>query len=284
MIGALGSTNFRIARDIYSVGRLGGAYPSRESRMGKLGTLGGQAFRRTALTLQEVSWLNKVGYLEMYLAAWRYRSLTYNGFGRLLASASTRQLDSAETEADRRIDSIRARTEEANVECRVRSIAPPWGLFIMKLMRQFKPHQCLELGTAFGVSSLYEIAGLRLNGGGTLYTLDGSPSHMAIARKNLDDFGAEGVKTVLGMFEDTLEATLEEIGSVDFAFLDGDHEKGATIEHFEKVTDYATTGAVILVDDILWSKGMREAWRSISKSPKVANSFDLIRMGLCFLN
>ncbi len=252
--------------------------------MGKLGILGGQAFRRAALTLQEVSWLNKVDYLEMYVAAWRYRSMTSNGFARLLASASTRQLDNAESDADRRINSIRARTEEMNVDCRVRSIARPWGLFIMKLVRQFKPHRCLELGTAFGVSSLYETAGLRLNGGGTLYTLDGSPSHMAIARKNLNDFGAEGVKTILGMFEETLDPTLEEIGSVDFAFLDGDHEKGATIEHFEKVTDYASKGAIILVDDILWSKGMREAWQSISKSPKVANSFDLIRMGLCFLN
>ena len=44
----------------------------------------------------------------------------------------------------------------------------------MRLVRELRPHSCLELGTGVGVSAGYQAAAMELNGVGRLLTLDGS--------------------------------------------------------------------------------------------------------------
>ena len=73
------------------------------------------------------------------------------------------------------------------------STAKTWGELIFKIIRDFKPEKCLELGTSLGISGAYQISALKLNGFGELITIEGSPHLAEIAGNNFEKFNYKGV-------------------------------------------------------------------------------------------
>ncbi len=67
---------------------------------------------------------------------------------------------------------------------------------------------------------------------------------------------------------------------IDYAFLDADHTEEATCEHFDILLPHLSPGAVVLLDDIMLSTGMRRAWRAIRRRERVSASLALGRMGV----
>ena len=66
---------------------------------------------------------------------------------------------------------------------------------------------------------------MALAGDGALVTLEGADSLAAIARRNLERLGRSNVRVVIGRFEDTLAGVLRELGTLDYAFIDGHHDE-----------------------------------------------------------
>jgi predicted O-methyltransferase YrrM len=93
-----------------------------------------------------------------------------------------------------------------------RSSKPPdAALFLFALVRRSRPDRVLELGTNLGISAAYLGAALRLNGGGSLVTIDASKERMRVARDVLAGLGLEGVvETRLGRFQAVLPEVLHE--------------------------------------------------------------------------
>ena len=87
----------------------------------------------------------------------------------------------------------------------------------------------------------------------------------------------------VGRFSDILIGTLKEIKSVDFAFIDGHHDRDATIEYFNKIKPYLSKDAIVVFDDISWSDGMKEAWNIIQKDTIFKTFEDLKKIGICYL-
>jgi predicted O-methyltransferase YrrM len=161
------------------------------------------------------------------------------------------------------------------------SIPRVWGRFLMRLVCELGSLSCLELGTGFGISGAYQAAALELRGKGRLTTLDVAGEWAAIAERGFSELGLDGrVDIRRGDIDETLEGVLEETSPVDYAFLDAEHTERATVRHFDAVIPHLAPGAVVVVDDILWSEEMRRAWAAIKRRDAVASATRLGRMGV----
>jgi predicted O-methyltransferase YrrM len=164
-----------------------------------------------------------------------------------------------------------------------RTASKPFGaaLILFHLVRKLRPARCLELGTCLGISTAYQAAALRLNGGGTIVSLEGAPALAALAQGNLAALGLDNASVVTGRFGDTLDGVLRDLAGLDYAFIDGHHDGRATLEYFDRIHPSLTEGAAVVFDDIRWSSGMRSAWRALENDSRVRLAVDLRRMGLC---
>jgi predicted O-methyltransferase YrrM len=158
-----------------------------------------------------------------------------------------------------------------------------WARMLFDLVRAYRPRNGPELGTCLGVSAAYQGAAMSLAGDGALVTLEGADSLATIARQTLDRLGRSNVRIVTGRFEDTLEGVLGELGTLDYAFIDGHHDEKATIAYFERLAPLMAGPRLMVFDDIAWTAGMRRAWRTIVSDPRVIAAVDLSVIGVCLL-
>jgi predicted O-methyltransferase YrrM len=161
------------------------------------------------------------------------------------------------------------------------SIAPVWGRFLMRTVRELSPRSCLELGTGFGISGAYQAAALELNGAGTLTTVERDAGLAKVAGEGFSRLGLGGrVKVELGLELDFLRGALERMAPIDYAFLDADHTAEGTLAHFAILLPHLHEGAIVVLDDINWSDEMRRAWKSIAGNDRVAWTLKLRRVGI----
>lgn len=151
---------------------------------------------------------------------------------------------------------------------------------LFRLARYFQAKHVLELGTSFGITTLYLALGAEE---GTVHTLEGCPQTMRIAQHHFDQLKQRNIVPVLGSFRSRLPETLQRMGTVDLAFIDGHHAKEPTLEYFEHCLSKAHSDTVFVFDDIHWSRGMEQAWEAIKAHPRVTVTIDLFNMGLVFL-
>jgi len=182
-----------------------------------------------------------------------------------------------------KIESLRAEllsASETARTCRLGAVPPLWSLLLFRLVREFKPLKCLELGTSLGFSAAYQAAALEVNRAGSMVTIEGNKSVAAMARSNLQRIGVSRCVVKTGNFGDVLQAALEDLAPLDFAFLDGDHQEYATLSYFEQIVPFLSESALIVFDDISWSSGMARAWKVITEDERVKISVDLSRLGV----
>ncbi|MBI5610440.1 MAG: class I SAM-dependent methyltransferase [Deltaproteobacteria bacterium] len=168
--------------------------------------------------------------------------------------------------------------------CKAASKPLVWSSLLFQLVRHFDPKTCVELGCCVGISATFQAGALRLNGhGGRLWTLEGAPAFAEVARRHFQEVGVD-VEVVVGRFQDTLAGFLTEHAPIDYAFIDGHHDEQATIDYFEQFLPHCGPGAVLVFDDINWSKGMTRAWHRIEADPRVPLAFDCGEIGLCVMD
>jgi predicted O-methyltransferase YrrM len=161
------------------------------------------------------------------------------------------------------------------------SIAPVWGRLLMRIVRELRPSVCFELGAGYGISAAYQGAALELNGSGRLTTMERIDGLGKIVSQGVQSLGlGDRVTLRVESADDALGAALDRIGPIDYAFLDADHTIEGTVAHFTTLEAHLADGAVVIVDDINWTPGMRSAWKEISGRERVATSVRLRRMGI----
>lgn len=159
-----------------------------------------------------------------------------------------------------------------------------WSLLLFKIIRRFKPDTALELGTCLGISAAYQASAQKINKTGTMTTVEGAASLLSLARKNLQLLDLDNVCVVAGRFQDVLDDVLRELGPVEYAFIDGHHDEGATLAYFEKMNPHLSDRSILIFDDISWSNGMKRAWKRIRESRTVKISLDLGVIGICIMD
>ncbi|MFH1023598.1 MAG: class I SAM-dependent methyltransferase [Planctomycetota bacterium] len=179
---------------------------------------------------------------------------------------------------------IRTVCKTVGAICQGASLPYFWSFLLFKLIREFKPVICMELGTCLGVSTSFQAAALLLNHHGRIITLEGAESLASLSQSHFQTLGLNNIQIVVGNFQDTLAQTLREQEPVDFVFIDGHHEETATLTHFQQLLSCLQDTSLVVLDDISWSEGMKKAWRAIASDAEVKYSIDTGRMGICLLD
>ncbi|HRH38145.1 MAG TPA: class I SAM-dependent methyltransferase [Flavobacteriales bacterium] len=151
---------------------------------------------------------------------------------------------------------------------------------LFRLCRYFRASTVLELGTSFGISTLYLAQGAE---DGQVLTIEGCPQTFRIAQHHFEQMRQRNVVPILGSFQRRLPELLQHIEALDIIFIDGHHAKDATVAYFNMCMGKAHNDTVFILDDIHWSRGMEEAWSEVKSDPRVSVTIDLYNMGLAFL-
>lgn len=158
---------------------------------------------------------------------------------------------------------------------------PEKGRLLFHLARVTAPGAALELGTSIGISSAYITLGLESNGGGRVITVDASEARATIASRGWQSLRISGIEQVVGRFDNVLDNILGQLAApLRFAYVDGNHHREPTLRYFEMILGAIDFGVIVL-DDIRWSQGMREAWDEIERSH--AATVDLGWVGLALV-
>jgi hypothetical protein len=170
---------------------------------------------------------------------------------------------------------------------KVRSIAASslksekYAGLLFKIVRHYKPDRILELGTSLGLTTAYLAAA---NPNGRVFTIEGSRDVSSAAAGHLEELGIKNVKLIAGTFEDKLDDVLQESGTLDLVFIDGNHRYQPTLDYFNRIKPRLAPYSLIIFDDIHWSREMERAWEAICMDPEVSLTIDLFFPGIAVIN
>ena len=189
--------------------------------------------------------------------------------------------DSVLTIKDYGAGSIVSKTDQRKVSSIARTSLKPakYGQLLFRIANYYKSNNIVELGTSLGVTTAY-LASANTNG--KVITMEGADQVAKLARKNFEQLGLENIEMIEGNFDTTLNGALQNLPSVDLAFVDGNHRKQPTLNYFYQLLEKVNESSIFIFDDIHWSKTMEEAWHEISHHSSVTLSIDLFFIGLVF--
>jgi predicted O-methyltransferase YrrM len=88
----------------------------------------------------------------------------------------------------------------------------------------------------------------------------------------------------VGPIVGTLPDAVERSAPIDYAFVDAEHTEEATVGYFESIVPHMSPQAVMVFDDIPWSRELWRAWRRIADDERVSAAFALGRMGVAVIS
>lgn len=156
---------------------------------------------------------------------------------------------------------------------------PKLAQLLYRIAADLKPDSIIELGTCLGITSIYL---QKAAPEAKVYTLEGSPETAAVAKETFHSAGLDNIELVTGNFDDTLTGIIGGLDKVDLVFVDGNHQKDATLRYFEWCLPKVHDNTLLIFDDIYWSEGMKEAWVQIKAHPEVTVTIDLFWIGLVY--
>jgi len=159
--------------------------------------------------------------------------------------------------------------------------SPRKGKLLCRLINYLNLNSVLELGTSLGISTAYLVAGSKSR---KCITLEGCENTSAIARQTFEALQLENIEMLTGNIDNTLHKALDKLPEFDFVYIDANHTLEATIRYFELILPKLSSNAVVVIDDIYWSKEMKMSWEHLKTNPKVTSTFDLFHFGIIFLN
>ena len=134
------------------------------------------------------------------------------------------------------------------------ALEPIKAEFCHMLCRALRATRVVEVGTSFGVSTLYLADAVRANGGGVVIGTEYEPAKAAQARAN---FAAAGVADLIELREGDLRETLKVIeGPVDFVLMDIWTEMARPA--IELIGPHLRPGAIVVADN---TEQFRHAYR-----------------------
>ena len=158
------------------------------------------------------------------------------------------------------------------------SIKSKYGLLLYNLAGWLKPETIIELGTAYGISTLYLAMG---NPDTRVFTVEGNSMLSGLAGKCFSECKLNNITVFNGSFDEVLPDILTRVSGNVLAFIDGNHTYEATLHYFH-LLNTSVKNITLVFDDINWSAEMRSAWKEIENSPETGTTVDLFQMGIVF--
>jgi predicted O-methyltransferase YrrM len=154
-----------------------------------------------------------------------------------------------------------------------------YGQLLYRIIKYYQPQTILELGTSLGITTSY----LSLaKPDAKLISMEGAKEILNLAILNFKLLELHNIEIVRGNFDDTLNTTVRNLSSVDFAFIDGNHRQVPTENYFQELLLKTYEHSILVFDDIHWSGEMEAAWQTIKNHDAVTCSIDLFFIGIIF--
>lgn len=150
---------------------------------------------------------------------------------------------------------------------------------LYRLSKHLKPTNILELGTSLGLGTQALSLG---NPKATITTIEGCPNISEFTNNNFKLQHLDNINLITGDFKDIIPSLKGDTS--DIIYFDGNHNKNATLQYFEMLLPKVHENSVLIFDDIYWSKGMTDAWKTIQQHPKVTVTIDTFQFGFVFFN
>jgi len=160
------------------------------------------------------------------------------------------------------------------------SVSEKKGALLHRIARWFHPEMMVELGTGLGISSLYLATG---SPGTQLHTIEGNTERATFAAHLVNRCQLGPVSIHWGDMQEKLDDILPLMPDRFLAYVDGDHHYDPTLNYVRLLMERAGEEAVIVLDDIYWSRGMYRAWQEIIGWPESRVSIDLYEVGIVLL-
>lgn len=152
------------------------------------------------------------------------------------------------------------------------------GEFMYLAARGSRARTIVELGACAGIASAYLCA----SGCESFTGVEGSAELAAIAEANAQSIKPDAV-IVNALFDDALDALTFPDG-IDAVWIDGHHEKVATIHYYQRLQPHLNDGALVFFDDIRWSQDMLEGWEMLQADEGFSDTVDLNLIGVGIWN
>ena len=150
---------------------------------------------------------------------------------------------------------------------------------LFKLIRDFECKHIIELGTSFGINTMY----MATNSQVKVYSFEGCQNTAGIARKHFDELGYSNIELIIGNIDETLPQFIHQsMAKIDLVFMDANHKLEPTLNYFNQLLKLCHNQSIIIIDDIYWSPEMTKAWQKLKDHPQVTTSVDLYELGLLF--
>jgi predicted O-methyltransferase YrrM len=184
------------------------------------------------------------------------------------------------TEVPRAILKEHRKLRAAYAFVRRSSVSLRYGFLLYRISRWFQPEMIIELGTGMGISTLYLSSG---SPGTPLHSIEGDSERAHMASRLMNTCCPGRVSIHCGEMDEKLEDVRHLIPPRYMAFVDGNHHYEPTVAYVRKLMERAGDEAVLVLDDIYWSRGMHRAWKEVSSWPEVGVSIDLFHLGILLL-
>jgi predicted O-methyltransferase YrrM len=156
------------------------------------------------------------------------------------------------------IETDRTQTDRAR---KMLNITADTGRLLWILVSSTRARRVLEIGTSNAFSTIWLADAVR-GTGGSVVTLERSPSKIEMARRNLSDAGVSQHVTIV---EGEALASLKSLdGAFDLVFLDAD--RGQYLAYLEEVIPRIARGGLLVTDNVVSHAGELEAFLARVKS------------------
>lgn len=158
------------------------------------------------------------------------------------------------------------------------SVTPDWGTFLYLCAKGMRAETILELGSCAGISGSYLASTPTCR---EFVSIERSPELAAVAQKHIRQV-LPAARVLNASFDDVLDRVLASLTRpLTLYYVDGNHHCEPTLRYLRQAVTYLKTGALVVFDDIHWSKEMWDAWVELRARTGFSYTIDLGRFGLC---
>jgi len=160
------------------------------------------------------------------------------------------------------------------------SVSFKYGALLYRISHWFEAESVVELGSGLGISTAYLRAG---SPSVPFHTVEGGRIRALLTEQVIYRSKLEKVHVHQGDIGEKLPGILGDKRSRLLAYVDGNHHYEPTLSYLGLLVKHSGDEAIIIMDDIYWSRGMQKAWKEIISWPEVRVSIDLYHMGILLL-
>ncbi len=174
---------------------------------------------------------------------------------------------------------FKSNTREISKIAQTAGITEKRAELLFRVVKYFQPEHVLEVGTSLGLATSSLSLG---KPDSNIITLEGCPETSKVAQQEFEKFGLKNIQPIVTEFSHYLESQNLKSEIINLIYVDGNHQKEATLNYLELLLPTVTNDSVWIFDDIHWSAEMEEAWEIIKKNPQVTVTIDTFQWGFVF--